>query len=220
MKKIIYLVLIFSLFLCCVSKQEKVGKIIEDGVEVVINHLEPFQIKGEPSDFSLEKEFSIDTEKDKIAELGLTDIGVYFDADSEGNIFLNNYENTESMIFQFDSSGNFIRSFACKGQGPGELQGRNFFSLRLTVDQDNNIVVSDFGNKLAVFRHEGDLIERRRLDSETICIIPLSNGNFLSYMRVMDPTAEFINQNPLSLINNQFEEINVLDKQIVPNPII
>ena len=41
MKKIVYLALILSVLLSCVHKQEKVDKTIEDGVEVVLNHLEP-----------------------------------------------------------------------------------------------------------------------------------------------------------------------------------
>jgi len=57
MKKIIYLALILTILLCCVHKQEKVERIIEDGVEVIINHLEPYKIKGEPSTLNLEEEF-------------------------------------------------------------------------------------------------------------------------------------------------------------------
>jgi len=60
MKKIIHLVLILSIFLYCAPKQEKVEKIMEDGVEIVVNHIEPYKIKWEPSTFSLEEEFMID----------------------------------------------------------------------------------------------------------------------------------------------------------------
>ena len=176
--------------------------------------------KGELSTFSLRKEFTIDTENDRIAETGLTDMGLNFDVDSDGNIFLAGYENTEGMIFKFDREGNFVRSFCRKGQGPGELQGRNYVSLYLTVDRNDNISVSDFGNKLVVFDREGQMIDEKKIDSGTICTTPLSNGNFLSYISVMDGRSKFINQNPLTLFDGQFKEIKELDKQMVPNPIV
>jgi hypothetical protein len=83
MKKLILLVLILSLLVCCGQEQEEVEIIIEDGVEVIINHLEPYKVKGEPSTFALEKEFVIDMERDDLAELGLTEIES-FDINSEG----------------------------------------------------------------------------------------------------------------------------------------
>ena len=86
MKRLIYLVLILSIFHYCAPKQEKVERIIEDGVEVVLNHLEPYQVTGEPSNLILEKIYSFDTEKDDIAATGLTDIRD-FDVDIERNIY-------------------------------------------------------------------------------------------------------------------------------------
>ncbi len=74
MKKLIYLVLIFSLFLFCAPKQEKVERRYEDGVDVILNRIEPYKITGEPSTLTLEEEFTIDTEREEIEELGLTDI--------------------------------------------------------------------------------------------------------------------------------------------------
>lgn len=220
MKRMIFPLLSLILLISCGSKAEKVEKVMEDGVEVVLNRNVPYVIKGEPSTFTLQREFTIDTENDKMTVLGLTDIGIHFDIDSEGNIYLAGYENTEGMIFKFDRDGNFIRSFLHKGQGPGELQGRNYVSLFLTVDKNDNIAVSDFGNKLVVFDTDGKMIEERKIDSRTICAAPLANGNFLSYKSVMDGRSEFINQNPLTILNSQFEEIKELDKQMIPNPIV
>jgi outer membrane protein assembly factor BamB len=212
--------LVFLSLLSCSSDQNEVEKIMEDGVEVVINHIEPYIIESEPTKLTLEKEFTIDSELDEMAEVGLTDIGVYFAVDSKGNIFLNNYENKESMIFKFDNAGSFIRSFARKGQGPGELQGRNFTSLYLAITEKGNIAVSDFGNKLIIFNNEGDYIKEFKLDSETIFSTPLSNGNYFSYIRAMSATGDYINDNPLVLQNSDFEEIKVLDRQKIPNPIV
>jgi hypothetical protein len=218
--KTVCMLLIALVFSSCAPKSEMPERIVEDGVEVVLNRLEPYTLKGEPATFTIRKEFAIDTEDDETAELGLTDIGVYFDVDSEGNIFLNSYQNAEGMIFQFDKEGQFVRSFGGKGQGPGELQGLNYLSLCITVDREDNIAVSDFGNKLAFFGREGELIAENRIDSETIRIVPLSNGCFASFRRVMEPAGDYINQNPLMLLDSRFEEIKVLERQMIPNPIV
>ncbi len=220
MKNAVCLLMVLFLFCSCAPKSEVPERVMENGVEVVLNRVEPSTIKGEPSTFSLQNEFTIDTENDTIAELGLTDIGYYFDVDSSGNIYLTGYENTEGMIFKFDREGKFIRSFVHKGQGPGELKGRNYVSLYLTVDENDNIAVSDFGNKLVVFDGNGQMIEERKIGSSTVSAAPLPNGNFLSYTSVMDGRSEFINQNPLTLLDARFEEIKELDKQIIPNPIV
>ena len=41
MRKIITLTLAFLIFICCSQKSPEVDRITEDGVEVVLNHLEP-----------------------------------------------------------------------------------------------------------------------------------------------------------------------------------
>ena len=84
MKILFYLIIILSLFICCSPhKAEWQGTIEEvDGVMVVKNPKEPMY---EGKLFTLEEEFSIDTERDEIASFGLTDI-MHFDVDSNGNI--------------------------------------------------------------------------------------------------------------------------------------
>lgn len=220
MKKTVISFLVLLVYFSCSPKGEIPERIVEDGVETVLNRTEPYRIKGEPATFSLQEEFTIDTEEERIAELGLTDLGLYFDVDSTGNLYLVGYKNSEGMIFKFGRQGNFIRSFLRKGQGPGELVGRNYLSLFLTVDWEDNVAISDFGNKLALFKSDGVLIKENRIDSRTICMIPLSNGNFLSFLSVLDGSSDFINQNPLTLLDKNHERIKELDKQMIPNPIV
>ena len=86
MNKSIYLFLLLCLLIFCGQKQDEVEIIIEDGVEVVLNHLEPYKIKGETGNLVLKEQFTIDTEKDEIAAIGLSDISG-FDVDSDGNIY-------------------------------------------------------------------------------------------------------------------------------------
>ena len=107
MKRAIVLLGCLILIFLCVPKPETPERFVEDGVEVVFNRLEPYEIKGEPSTFTLEREFAIDTEQDEIAKLGLTDINLHFDVDSAGNIYLACHKNADGMIFRFDRQGNF-----------------------------------------------------------------------------------------------------------------
>src|SRR4030042_4072255 len=68
---------LFSLVLLvlanCSSQQQIIEKATDESVEVILNHLEPYMIKGVPSRLVLEKEFSIDTENEKTAQIGLTE---------------------------------------------------------------------------------------------------------------------------------------------------
>lgn len=221
MKKIINLFLILLFLLCCGPRQEKIEKTMEDGVEIVVNHLEPYRIKGEPSTISLEKKFTIDTERDEIAKLGLTDIGGFFDADSEGNIYLISPKSGENIVFAFDKDGAFVRSFGRKGQGPGELQVQTYGSGLLSVTLKDEIAISDHNNKkISFFRKDGSLVKETKLDSRIGFAIPLENGNYLILKGVVNPQGEYINQNILILCNEKFEEIKELDRQSVPNPVI
>lgn len=67
MKKIIYLIQVILLLSYCGPKQDEVERIIENGVEVIVNHLEPYQI-GNISSFILEEIFKIDTAEDEIGK--------------------------------------------------------------------------------------------------------------------------------------------------------
>jgi hypothetical protein len=221
MNKTVALISILFLFCLCAPKSGKVEKIMEDGVEIVLNRIEPYPIRGEPSTFALEEEFSIDTEDDNIAGLGLTDISASFDADSSNNVYLINPKGDESIIFKFDKNGEFIRAFSRRGQGPGELIPGPFPSPYLVVDDKHHIAVSDSMNKrISFFAQDGSLVNEVKINTNIFRVIPLVNGNYLAYVNVMDPRGEFINQNPVTLFSSEFEEIKELDKQLIPNPII
>lgn len=59
MNKFIIPLLVILITACCGSKQEKVDRIIEDGVEIVFTHLDSYKI-SDISSFSLEEIFKID----------------------------------------------------------------------------------------------------------------------------------------------------------------
>ena len=58
----------------CNPKLESVEKIFEEGVEIVVNHIEPYALKGEPSKLDIDDMFVIDGANDEIINTGLTDI--------------------------------------------------------------------------------------------------------------------------------------------------
>jgi len=109
----------------CKPEKTRIEKIMEDGVEVVVNHLEPYKIKGEPNELSLVHAFTMDMEDPSILNLGLTDIWI-FDVDSQGNIFIFQSTNKDSaLVFKFDPNGNFLMSFGRMGQEPFDIIAKN-----------------------------------------------------------------------------------------------
>jgi hypothetical protein len=183
---------------------------MEDGVEVVLNHLKPYRIRGEPSILHLEEAFVIDLERDNLAEIGLTDIR-NFDVDSEGNIFILGHQADGDSIFKFDQKGNFATSFGRMGGGPGEIgEMRGAFYLRV-INQDG-VMVMDAMRKLIIFNKDGSYKKYVAINPNIIQALPLENGNYLVKKRsIIDPESNHT-ERPFFLCNPQFEEIKELDR--------
>jgi hypothetical protein len=230
MKKLLCLFLAFLFFCSCGPKQDEVERYMEDGVEIIVNHLEPYKIKGEPSTLHLEEEFTIDTEKDEIAKVGLTDIQG-FDVGSEQNIYFFKpfrSHSKEDLIYMFDSEGKFITSFLIKGQGPGEVQRPSY--QRIT-SRGEIPIVDAYACKFLLFDSKGSLINQVYIDSDIAAIgyvVPLENGNYLARRIDREPSkigressGEYVNL-ILSIFNSQFEEMKEIDRfkrdQRIRNP--
>jgi hypothetical protein len=203
MKRSIYLVLILSIFHYCAHKQEKVERIIEDGIEVIVNHLEPYKIKNEPSTFILKEEFRIDTEREDLAGLGIGTISTW-EVNPDGDIYLA----SRGQIFKFDKKGNFVKTIGQKGQGPGDFQ--SIHTLRIT--NSGELSFYDYVNvKYLFFTPEGTFKEERKVTSNTIIqsIIYLDNGNFMIKERQNEP-EKGIREIYCALLDNNFEKIGDL----------
>jgi hypothetical protein len=212
MKKLFYLIIILLLFICCGPKQEEVERISEDGVEVVINHLKPYKVKGEPSTLSLEELFIIDTEKEALAKVGLGEFAG-IEVDSSGNIYFWTQDRTEKYIFKFDKDGNFLKSFGHQGQGPGELQ----FITSLYINHQDEITITDQRRtKFILLDLEGNLIEEKTISTYNSMVAPLSNDNYLASFYEYTPEAEF-NHILMALYNSEFEKIKELFRIKRPN---
>jgi len=212
MKKLLFLLFIITISIFCSPKSEQVEKFTEDGVEVVINHLEPYRIKGEPAILTLEKELSFDFAREDIGELGIASATV-FEVDSKGNIYFF-YANKEgNLIFKFDPNGKFLHSFGHKGQGPGEMQ----WIIWTGIDSQDRLIVSDNGNrKVLLFSKDGDLVKEIRYPSNVGLLYPLENGNFFGlWDKRPAPSIKYMYVWAFSMYNPEFEKIKLLDTQNV-----
>lgn len=216
MKK--YSCVIFCLFALvhCNPKLESVERIVEDGVEVVLNHLEPYEIRNEPSSLTLQKIFSIDTEDDSIAEKGITDIYL-FNVDNTGNIYIMRPPTSEGdLVYVFSRDGRLKSSFGGFGQGPFELE----YPSEIVVTPDNKIwILESPKNKYHVFSNNGDGIYEKTLEFGFESIIPLLNGSYLLTRLVIGNAEEAKYFSiVISIFDSLFQELVELDRfNRVPN---
>lgn len=203
--------LIFFVLAGCRSPQQTIQKTTDEGVEVILNHLEPYTIKDVPSRLILEKEFSIDTENEKIAQVGLTEMET-FDVDPEGNIYIIRWQSNENYVFKFDKAGNFVTSFLRRGQGPGELE----WGGTILLDHDGNLLAKDPSKpKFAVYDRDGRLIKEVLLKKPIEPIAPLGNGIYFCFDQIQNPETL---QNYLGVCDSGFESFKEIYHKDTPNP--
>ena len=183
-------------------------RIIEDGVEVVINHLEPYNI-GSQRSLMFEEILKIDTEDDEIAELGIPDI-FGFDVNSMGEIYiLRNIQGEGDFVFKFDGKGKFIRSFGPWGQGPGEFQNPH----HITGDHEDNILIYDLGpQKLNKYDKDGMFINAYRMSGDEIRVTSAPNMNFLAMVFSSESNKTRTLSTHLKLLNPNFDVLQIIDE--------
>lgn len=212
MKKVALIVFASIFVLDCSPPKEQVEKIIEGDIEIIINHAEPYKIKGEAANLSLEKEMTIDFSSDDIGELGIAD-STDFEVDSKGNIYFFSTDKEGDLIFKFDPNGNFTASFGRKGQGPEEIQ----YIVWTGIDSQDNIIVSDNGNrKILIFNKDGNLEKETRYPTKVGLLYPLENGHYFGlWDKHPAPSDKYMYVWAFSLYDTDFEEIKLLDTQNV-----
>lgn len=206
MKKLAYPIFTIIVICSCGPGQsggEKVERIMENGVEVVVNQQVPSRITGEPSTFTLEEEFRIDTESEDLAELGIRGIDE-MDVEREGSIYLS----TGGRVLKFDSNGRFIQAIGQAGQGPGEYQ----MATGLRVTDSGLLSFFDVQNsKFLLFKPDGTLEKEIKKTARMFTFVGLylDNGSFLLRERINDSekgtrTFHFV------LFDKNFEKIKDL----------
>jgi hypothetical protein len=209
MKKLGVLLCIVLFLLHCGPKQDKVERYIEDGVEVVINHLEPYNI-GSQGSLMLEEILKIDTEDDEIANLGIPDI-FGFDVNSYGEIYiLRNIQGEGDFVFKFDSNGKFIKSFGSQGQGPGEFQNPR----HIAIDHEDNILIYDLGPQiLHKYDKDGVLVNDYKMSGGETRVTSSPNANLLTAVHSSERDKDrMLNTHFLKLINPNFDVLQVIDE--------
>lgn len=209
MKKYSYLFLALCALFCCVPEQDEVERINEEGVEVVVNHLDPYRMKDSPSTLKLEKILTIDTEDEAIAAQGVPDIYL-FDVDAEGNIYiLRPPTSPGDLVFKFSEGGNLLTSFAPMGQGPFEAEYPNGI---LAAGKDRIWILEQPKRKYLEFDLDGKGIAHRELDMNYDDLALLKNGNFLMRnIQQRDMGAKYF-PIVLSLYDSGLQKIKELDR--------
>ncbi len=198
------MVILFLLFYCKPTKDE-IERVMEDGVEVVLNQLEPHKIKGEPSTLNLDQEFIIDFEREDLKEKGIREV-IGLDVDSDGNIYFIVSRSNADLILKFDANGNFVLSFGRRGEGPGELIAPRY----LRIDESERIQIADNNRKkIYVFEKNGDFIRAISLPSNHRIATLLENGNILAVKNNFNKDIGR-GEYPIILSNEDLEEIKML----------
>jgi hypothetical protein len=208
MKKLFCLIFGLVVVISCGTKQSRIDKIYEDGVEVVLNHFEPYKLTQDPLTLRTEQEFSIDTEREDIVPEGFVDLD-NFDVDSSGNIyFFQARESDINLVYKFDKNGRHVSTFGKKGQGPGEVQSPIF----LGICKGDEIWIQDSDSKFIVFDTNGTIIRQNRLTGQGFFVnYPLVNGNYLRFRDYTDPKSNH-RFDILLLCNSRLEEIAELGR--------
>jgi len=201
---------IFSLLflLICGCRNQQIEKRFEDGVETIVNHVEPYRIEGQLSALKLEEVMILDTEDPAVAENGLVDINA-IQVDSRGDIYILSRSGENHYFFKFTYEGRFVRSFGPKGQGPGEME---FPVLPRMLPQDR-LAVTDILKKLVVFDAEGNLASETRIDPSFVIVNPLENGNSVVFWKAgaEDAAADHFHEKT-SVFSEDGREIQELDR--------
>ena len=198
-----------ALCLCC-SREGGVEKIRENGVEVVLNHVDPYRLEGEPSTFDLEPVLTIDLERKDLAAKGMGSAGE-FGVDGEGNIAVVAFKNEKNFIYRFNPKGEWLNSFGPFGQGPGELE----WPFLDAVFPSGDIAITDRMRKYIVFDKNGKVLKEIRPDFNISYVYPLENGNLvLERPRYERASKDSPWPTCLSLCDSSFVEIKELDRHL------
>lgn len=213
MKKTAWIAVLLLLVAGCGRQENQVEKVIEDGIEVVLNRAEPYKLPDVRRPVSLEGEWDIDLEDEGVSKTGLYQLDT-FAVDADGSIYILNWRSEKDHIFKFMPGGKFDKSCGRNGQGPGELAR----PIGVTLTSDQELMVTDPDNaKLVYFTREGELIREVTLNRNIPFAHPLSNGRFVVFGRMQPDIEKRFIKYPLELCDENIEPIRMLDEYRMEN---
>ena len=181
----------------------------ENGVEVVVNHVEPYRLAGRAGRLSLEKEYTIDFGREEIGALGLANaIDFEVDGSRTDHIFSTATPRRTRSSLSMNRDGSGARSDG-KGKGPGEVN----WILFAQFDAAGRLVITDHMNhKVLTFDDSGRCLGETRFPSGDRILYPLANGNFICLRRNRTEKSP-MPEDVFSLLDGAFNEIGILDRQ-------
>lgn len=212
MKRFGLLLLCTLVCITCGGKQAYVEKTIENGVEVVLNHLEPYMLRGEAYHIKLTEITKIDFEESAYSELGLKEPSITETDGSENIYVVEGYPDSQYFIYKFSPDGAFLKKFGPRGQGPGEIQSVD----TLIVKKNGNVQVSDRETgKLIEYDTEGKCIKEIKVHHVIREVTLLENGYYLGRRNAKDPSES--RGMYLCLFDAEFNELKKLDSVDMPD---
>ena len=195
--------LLMSIFISP-QKIDKIERRVENGVEIILNHLEPYKF-GVPQSLKLDQEFIIDLAADELVRAGLAEPSG-LDIDSSGDIYIWNQGKSENFIYKFDRKGKYLTSFGRRGQGPGDLQFPTSFGIN---DRDELIIADSLLRKMIILGKDGVYIRQAVADSPLI--FPAAKERYVLFLRESNPNEEYTN-NILILCDTNLKKLKELDR--------
>src|SRR4030065_2019069 len=180
MKRLLCFLVVMSFLVSCGGKQPKVDKVIEDGVEVVLNHLEPYVLKGQPTRLTLTEELTVGLSNNP--DESFTDVS-YLAVDAEGKIYCLDIKDQKIKVF--DEYGKFLLAIGKQGQGPGEFG----LAVGIQLTGDNLLIVEDNAiRRLTLFKPTGEFVRNISMADKMSLVSLLldAQGNYLGRELVVD----------------------------------
>ncbi len=150
MKKLIFLVFVLSLFIYCRPQEQKVEKIIVDGVSHIMNPEKP-----QKGTVQLDVEKTREINPYIHEEVGLRYFS--FIRDEDGEVILFDYGKAE--VQRFNKDGEYKGKLFQTGQGPGEFPERRI----LNVCFMNGQVWATADMKFAMYEKNGQFLRERKI---------------------------------------------------------
>ncbi len=153
--------------------QEPLSNQSSEEVKIISNPKTPSPKDGLKLRIVFEEELSIGVEEGD--ENYMFGGRIYFNADDEGNIYVNDRD--RQRIQKFDPQGQYLVTIGRKGRGPGEFV--NAWNPRF--DREGNLYVFDLSNRrISFFTKEGEYLRQISFPQGTSIHYIYSNGSYFS----------------------------------------
>ena len=210
MKTILRIIICGALFTCLFSFTYGQNVKTVDGIKIIQNKKKPDPPKGIPTKMTLELETVIGESNDP--DKAFSQLSSFV-VDDDGTIFALDFK--EQKIKVFDDSGEFLRAFGEKGQGPGELQ----MPAGIFLSPDNRLAINDAqARKIAYFTKQGKYIEHKSYATrmQLTTLVMDSQGNFMGRELKLEGQEMFFE---IVKIDPEMKTLFSLDKIGFPIPL-